>query len=194
MSKLHFLVFFVAVRAMAGTEIGGGGGDTSPLAHSAWFADGGKPVSYCVQVSKDFGVDEIEAKKIIVKVMQKWESYLSHKKINHKIVLKYDDPVPCDGNQELAFYLGVRNPEVEKYIVSYNNPAAFSERTDYKIWKKRGKGFIWLAASGKVFPGKFPKWAKPGHLEAMLTHELSHVLGCAHVKGTIMTSELSKKL
>jgi hypothetical protein len=179
------------IYGLAGNEHGGT--DLAPdWAHSAWFV-GSAPIKYCLKVASDFGVPESDVIASLEKAAETWRKYMKERFIYPlpsalHLALNLEFLSLCDGSEDLTLYFGVTPAHVLKIKnEQYSNPVAFSHRSRFDLNKGWGRGFIWVAASKSVNPEKnFPNWGLKEKLRGILTHELGHVLGCGHMKDTIM--------
>ena len=200
-SSIIALVFVVVVLiSYTGKGIAGsassGGGDAGDVAR-AWFASD-HPIKYCVDISPSFGISAGQFDSELTTAIQAWSDYLSSNNDGSlRANLNYQKIPKCGTTEDLAFYLGVENPTVVEGKKEFNFPLSFARRVSYDIGQGWGKGFIWVARSNSPdSSGAFqvPNWARPGFLQAVLRHELGHVMGCGHVDGTIMDSNNSNSL
>lgn len=187
----------------------GNGGDYLPAENaSSWFVGESNTITYCVQLAPDFGVNNARANKAIEIAFNKWKEYIDQKQVNvsrdeqSKLPTTWQKSESCNGAQDLTFYFGVTNPDVQRSFKNFVNPVAFAIRTQFDSTTGRGKGFIWLAKLGSVttdceeFPEceNFPNWQLPYNLEGMLIHEIGHAYGTAHIQWTIMDQDFVHKL
>lgn len=189
--------------AGGGDGVGNGGDNPPGDEGAAWFL-GYVPIQYCIQVSEKFGIGKTEATSIVETAFKTWKDYIESHHLNDSEFNDtpfYNDqrsPVgrmpllgshellnECNGNEELVFYLGVENETIKKYKAEYHRPTAFAKKLSYDGRIGRGKGFVWIANEGALGSG-IPNWKLPYRLQGMVLHEIGHVLGTAHVKGTIM--------
>lgn len=77
--------------------------------------------------------------------------------------------------------------EAPKAKAEYYNPIAFAHRANYDLDAAWGKGFVWVAP--KASPHL--SWDFPYRLHGIVLHEVGHVLGCEHVRGTILTEDIA---
>jgi hypothetical protein len=196
--------FFVVCALVAfGTQVYAEGGNSSgggdrppPETGSAWFL-GTRSVRYCLDVSADFGLTRAEAQIAVSGAISVWQEYLSSAHVldgippEMHIDLNFVAIGRCDGSQDLEFLLGVSNERVETARTAYFNPGFFVQRESYDLQKGWGKGFVWVAPEKQVQFREFGKHWTPDLLRTALTHELGHVLGCAHIEGTIMRENIA---
>jgi hypothetical protein len=185
---------------VTGTERGNGT-DYLPIeSGSAWFAGGNKTVRYCVEIGASFGRSEKEIKQAIESAFDSWGWYMYYKKIGRFLASKYIASENCSGNEDLTFYFGIKNSEVNAATAKYNNPVALAVRTQYDLETGWGRGFIWVAPPGSIKGREinevvpFPNWTHEGNLEGIILHELGHVFGCEHVPYTIMDELMYQRL
>jgi hypothetical protein len=183
--------FAITVR---GQEHGSGGDIPPPEEGSAWFVGGDKTITACMNWSPAFGISKEAFYDIIERSIETWHIYYRTKgggdqiPFDHWPTLTLGTIIPgCQGDEDLAFYLGTTSAEVEAAKKSFSRPFALAKRTSYDVKKGWGKGFIWIAS-----PQEIPElhWTNPILLQGALLHELGHVFGCAHVSKTIMTEDL----
>lgn len=178
----------LALSAVAGGFGNDNGGDTlRPETGSAWFL-GDDPISYCLEVNSRFGVTEREVRETFERVVTNWRRYLEQKRVVG-LATQLTFHSACDGTEELALYLGVENEAVRTAKEIFDNPSGFAHRTRYDLTRGRGRGFIWIAPMSRE-----RDWSRPGRLAGILSHEFGHVLGNAHVSGTIMDFEIERIL
>ncbi len=165
--------------AAGGTDFGGGGDlDEGPKAEH-WFS-GKSSVSYCLQVSPDFGVSEGEVADLVSQSFGLWEKYIADKKLPKSVLSIQASRTECEATTPLVFLFGVWKPELEDAKTHYRNPVAFAH--------KRGDvGHVWFAARATA-------WKNSSELKTLLLHELGHVYGNPHVPRTVMQSDIALHL
>jgi hypothetical protein len=212
------LCFFVA-SSFAGGNSSGGSDVYLSQTDSAWFI-GPQTIHYCYQIDAAFPLSESVLKDSIEKGFQKWKSYLDYKGVNDsnpgmELILNHQLLAKCDGTEDLTFYFGNDNDRVEKEKAMYQDPIAFVKRESYDDKKGWGKGFVWISPKGIAnvwssstvsTPGGPPSSGPPPGqvveyqpwttttLSAIVLHEMGHVLGNAHVQGTIMDAKIADVL
>jgi len=196
---LSLLFFMASVSSVwAGHEVDNGTDDRGLADRAAWFLGDDRSIRVCYEVSSNFGPNDIFYERTIREAFDVWFAYIVAKKVNGEPGKELNLPLQiqmmpaCDGSEDLKFYFGGNNPEIERYRAQHEGPLAFAAKTTYDIRKRWGKGFIWVTPSKSIRPTDgYPNWSNPRNFKAILLHEIGHVLGCEHMKGTIMSSNLS---
>jgi hypothetical protein len=197
--------FFTAISCFA-TGVESSGGTVSQVYGNAWFISEsfGKKIKTCYVVSDDFGTAPAKIEAAIVQASNTWGKYLVAKIIEwdgrptigstpeQPNYIDWDISLmsACDGSEDLKIYFGVKDAQVQKALLQYNLPYAFSQPTgdSSQLW---GKGFIYVATPQEV---SAPSWDTGNHLVGVLLHELGHVLGNGHLDSTIMDADLADAL
>lgn len=200
--KVSFILiwaFAAQVYAHSGGYSGGGGDHQDIGTGTAWYI-GNKKISYCIEKSANFGVGTVDLQQTFEKAAATWRQYILQRHIQmdlppeHRLNLNFQYQGACQGSENLRLYFGVDSPEVVEAKKKYQKPYALSYRESYDVATGMGKGFIWLAQTGSLFPlagdTGFPNWTKPFTVHGMMLHELGHVLGVGHLDGTIMREEM----
>jgi hypothetical protein len=181
------------------------GGSLSQVYGNAWFISGayGQKIKTCYVVSNDFGTAPAKLEAAILQASKTWSSYFLSKNIQTptrpaggngqgKFYFISSDIVlmqACDGSEDLKIYFGAKDAQVQKALLQYDQPYAFSQPTtdSSQLW---GKGFIYVATPQEV---SSPSWDTGNHLVGVLLHELGHVLGNGHLDNTIMDADLAQQ-
>ena len=203
--------FYGAGHPSGGKKGGDSSGGTDLVDQSdgsAWFL-GTQAINYCVVTSNDFGISNDAAKASLTKALQIWKKYILTNRLGYAVgtspipgekpsveflvpktlALKYVEQA-CDGKEDLKFYFGGTNPEIETAKLKRVNPTGFVSRSSYDLNNTWSKGFLWIAPGFSVEPeNRFPDWNKNNNLIGQLLHELGHTYGNPHVPGTIMDPE-----
>jgi hypothetical protein len=211
MKKVNFLLlaawaacFSVSALASGGSVVGNPT-DNFPLDHdSAWFLGPQREIKVCYRLSPRFGAAPGQVEEAIRSAFRTWHEYMDERQVSQLFVQQYPGMgfafrfrlhSHCDGREDLRFELGSTGPEVEAQKARLLKPMAFAQRETYDAKAGWGRGFIWIAPEGSVEPSSgFPRWAESGLLAKIVLHELGHVYGCPHVRGTIMDEYLSRDL
>ncbi len=175
----------------------GNGIDNKPFeTGSAWFLGEDRTITYCYDLASSFGAESSLIDTTLDAVTKQWADYIATKKINTtaslmkklNLATQFSRIDRCDGREDLKFYFGVTNQEVETARTrdALVDPFAFAHRSSYDTAKGWSKGFVWVTPTGRLKPD----WSIEPNLHGVLLHELGHVLGCGHADQTIM-DELS---
>jgi hypothetical protein len=191
LSNLALAALFLPTLAFAyaGGDSSGGGDVLTRDPGDAWFVGKGAPFSYCIQISPDFGVTADFARARIDRAFATWSDYLARKvaprwKAEQQPSTNAAFQASCSAATDVTFYLGVSNADVKKGAVAYQDPVAFEYRQSHA--DGRSRGFVWV--SSRTY------WGKLDNLQAILLHETGHLLGNAHVSGTIMDAGIANVL
>ncbi len=184
-----------------GGSIGGfGGGDTTDRRRlAAWFY-GQSPIQVCYQLNAFFGLTKQEVDFEIKKSFSIWKNYFIEKQINKNKIQQIDTnfnlKAQCDGGEDLVFYFGTgpinQNLLDLKANQNLSNPVAFANKTHISQDFNWSKGYIRFVEnySYGLDDGFFPDWTNKTHFSEILLHEVGHVVGFAHIPGTIMTGSI----
>lgn len=199
-SILLVFAFAISTQAFAVGGYSGGGSDYHEIGTgTAWFI-GTKEIPYCIQKSDNFGLSTTEIQQNFDSAVQTWTRYIQDRKIQttlpreHQLNLNFRYVGACQGTELVRLYFGLEPKEVLEAKKKFEKPYAFAIRESYDLAAGMGKGFIWFAQTGSLFPKAgttgFPNWTQPYTLHGMMLHELGHVLGVGHMDGTIMAESL----
>lgn len=200
----------VASTLASGGEKTGNGSDNPRMEDRiAWFENADRVIRYCWLKDERFGLKDAELEAAVQDAFGAWRDYLATKKVNHSLQAIGGSPFAtqvqrisrCDGTEDLRLYFGTSDKTVERQKRRHNNPTAFTALTSFDYSQRWGKGLIWLAMPGSVASivvennvVTFPNWQNREQIQAILRHEIGHVLGCDHVTGTIMDADISEEL
>lgn len=195
--------FIQSHLSSGGGSIGGfGGGDTTDRRRlAAWFY-GEQQIQVCKQVNTYFGLSEADIESSIQDSILIWKNYFNNKEINKrlkdKVNLNFNLKASCEGGEDLVLYFGTgpihQNLLDLRAYQSLSNPVAYVNKTHMSEDLKWSKGYIRFTEdlSYSLGDGFFPDWSNKDHFFQILTHELGHVLGFAHIPGTIMSGSIVK--
>jgi hypothetical protein len=197
---------------VTGGVIDGNGGEYIGNEHNPWFV-GMEPVQYCVTRSEDMSISAADASIEIAVALGRWKDFLGsgrfdgvgHKDPEHgleagtrRLALDFRE-VGCDAAPPLVFKLGVSDPSVDAALkYSAARTVGFALRTAYDDVSGRAQGMVWIAPDRgeKAYGG--PKvasdfWSRPRLFRNVVLHELGHVFGLQHFKGSLMDARLPAK-
>jgi hypothetical protein len=159
----------------------------------AWFSDPDRSVSYCINISDDFGISLTEFQDTLDASLQKWVTYFNeHRTIaSYLTAKKFVAQSNCSDRTDLIFYLGSNNNDatVKNLIDAHKGPSfAYLQANIGQDW---GRGLMWVAAH-KSMDNNFPDWRKDSNLLLMgtLLHQLGHIFGLSDIDDTIMDPDL----
>ncbi len=191
------LLILLCSLNIAQASVGGfaGNGADEDSQQNAWFL-GARPVRWCIHEQTKISVDIKKAQQQIQTAFEIWDQYLSAKKVNAKtftegrlgITLLGQFINKCDGSEDLKFYLGYTNSEIEQNVNRLKDPIALAVRTAYDEKAGWGKGYIWLKSDVQAAEGSV--WSAKNNILGAALHELGHVAGCEHVEDTIMDARV----
>lgn len=192
---------------------GGGTGGLREEEGAAWFYQDKIPsyIKTCVLRSPKFKASEDTVKEAIQNSFDTWRKYIQkadlyapdenddgsttpypeHMKILARI--KFEE---CSDQTELTFYFGLADSRVKEVLAGLRNPKGFAFRKyeDIDAVKGSSKGIVWIfdPQDTEDFQDDIVfDWSKPELLQAILNHEIGHVMGVGHFDSTIMMEDLS---
>lgn len=191
----------------AAAGFAGNGCDTLPVEQeSAWFL-GSQAIHVCIDSTPGFGATDAELSDAFRWAAGKWTQYIKDKQVNarahdglggltnERLATNFVLDATCDGHQDLRIEAGVTSAEAAAAKQHMTAPIAFVVPISRDLRAGWSKGLLWLAPSGTVIPPDtayhgHPYWTHAPNLRIILLHELGHILGNSHIKGTIMDADL----
>lgn len=206
--------FLASPSSRAGAFSGNGADNPLPSQGAAWFP-GDRVARYCSVVAEGFGLEASEASRFLAEALEAWRDYIEAKQVNNpdrhpfgynsdlsklgrlKLRLRTAAMPACDGTEDLKVYFGTPtnadSEAIREHRARFHSPTAFSQVLERDADSGWAKGFIWIAEAGSIASGA-PNWTLPHRLHGILLHELGHVLGNGHVRGTIMDGALGSEV
>lgn len=188
-----------AASVFAQADRGNGGDETTSEDRTAWLVgNSGDSFTYCLDRDSTFQMSDEQFNVRLKRALKGWRSIFISRGVvdetnpNPKkwYPLYSARQVPCDGNEQLKFYLGSTDSLIEIVKKQYRNPTAFHFRLKPADYSVTGKGLIWFSKPKSVRDA-FPNWLENEELfDMFLIHELGHAYGIPHIEGTIMTENL----
>jgi hypothetical protein len=198
-NKIAWTLCLVAIgcRTPSNNEVKGDEfGNPAGATQHAWFADSKREVAYCISVSDDFGVGKARVAALVEETLAIWKHYLEtrHTVAKHFNSTRYKYLQACEANVDLRFAFGSQDESLAAIINTIDGPAGQHVLSIDKPahWSK---GIVWLAAE-KSKGTNFPLWSvkENAALKGALLHQIGHILGLAHVNGTIMEEDLNSTI
>jgi len=192
----------------AASKVKRGGGSSSIGADSydarlytAWFY-GKDPIKTCYNSLGSFGVSNKVVETAILRSLQTWKDYFKNKVLlsdakntdaDTLANLNFRFSGKCKGNEDLVLFFGAGpifgNVQDLKMVQTLQSPLAYVNKTHMRRNLKWSKGYIRFISHGE-YGEDFPNWKNSKSLEAILTHELGHILGFGHTPHTIMSADV----
>jgi hypothetical protein len=202
------------VLASEGGTSSGGSDRGDFFSGAAWFLGADRAIKTCIDVDSNYGVSEQELKQMIPEAFAIWQKYVSARGIEHRFMDRSRDGqliyelLParqrfafdislrpsCDDSEDLKVFFGVADEAVKAVKATYKNPMGMAVRTELGDTNGFGRGLIWIDKMLDPKDNAEGQEASRLKIFATLLHEIGHVLGNGHVKGTIMESDLENHL
>lgn len=202
MSKIILIFLITNASLFAGQSTNNGTGNGSGIDNTIWFTQKNKTIRVCYQVAPYFLHYRVNYKKLISEGLNTWISYINSfnevKNFDHlkTIATNFEVSKNCDKNTDLTFLFG-KEPSIKTDAFMINKlkrsaSAALLDTYEIKNNQMWGKGQIWVASNDYYTRG-YPNWDNLKRLQATLLHEIGHVFGADHIKGTVMEKKIYAK-
>ena len=189
--------------ARGGVDIGNGGDRLPAHYDTGWFIGSERTIEICIDSADNFPISKELIANSISQSFAKWIDYIEEKGVYQKSfiyeseedtetasALKFASKIKiallCRGTEDLTFYFGRTNTEIERNLRRYTDPISFVARQSYNLRTGWGKGFVWINATG--FGGQ--PWLSTEQLDPILLHEIGHIFGVGHIPETIMSEQI----
>lgn len=203
-----------SITPQGGAMDGGGtGAGERQEEGAAWFYVGKKPeyIKACINRAPNFRASEATIKKAIFNSLRAWEGYIARLDLyapevwDDGTVEVYPEKMKiltrirfekCTKSTELTFYMGTQTKEVNEVLNRMGKETygfAFRKFDDIFPVKGSSKGMIWIfnpIDTPDMLDDSIFDWKKEELLQAIMTHEIGHIMGVKHVENTIMRNSL----
>lgn len=195
-----------------GAMDGGGTGGIREEEGAAWFYQdkSSGAISVCIKRSPKFKASLSDIKQVIQVSFNTWDAYIQQANIYHR----EDDngnqiPYPknlkiltrikfekCSPNTELTFYFGLKDKRVNEVLSGLNSLKGFAFRKYEDIDSINGtsKGIVWIFdpvdTPEDISDDIYFDWSQTKYLQAIVNHEVGHIMGVGHYSNTIMQQDL----
>ncbi len=203
-----------ARQLKGGAMDGGGTGGLREENGAAWFYQDKTPnyIRACIKRSQKFKATEKMIQNVILNSFQIWDDYINKSDIyTSKVTDDQGNPYPyndklkiltqlkfekCSKDTELTFYFGVKDQRVKDVLAGLNNPKGFAFRNyeDIDAQKGTSKGIVWIFdptdTPTDLSDDLYFDWSDTKYLQAIMNHEVGHIMGVGHFENTIMQEDI----